>query len=154
MNPEDIAVSYWPDRSARVTRLDQNATEPHYATPGSVGFDIAVLETYKLYMGEAHKFRTGLIIKPPTGHWTLIAPRSSLHKRDLVLANTVGIVDEDYCGPEDELMIVLRNIGMRPVTVEALERVAQGIFLPVCRPTFQPSNASGVSRGGFGSTGR
>lgn len=135
--------------------LDQNALPPAYKSELAAGFDIAVLGGAKIYMGETHKFRTGLIIKPPPGHWTMIVPRSSLQKRGLVLANQVGVVDEDYCGPEDEIFVVLRSVAQHPIIVEPLERVCQGIFIQGCRAQFELLlSTQGRSRGGFGSTGR
>ena len=100
---------------------------------------------------------TGLVIETPPDHMLAIFPRSSTYKKyGLRIGNTVGIVDEDYCGPNDEILLFLWNPGSSPVTVEAGTRLAQGIFIPVTKPTFseiEPSQLGRPSRGGWGSTG-
>lgn len=145
----------WPTvaKEASFMTTSAFAVVPVYKSTRAAGFDIAVINGAKIYPGERIAFQTGLIIKPPANHWTLLAPRSSLQKKNLVLANQVGIVDEDYCGPEDEIIVWLRNVGDRPVEVEAGDRVVQGIFIPSVRANFHYEGMVGKSRGGFGSTG-
>lgn len=141
--------------TVRITRLHNDVTLPTYQTPGSVAFDLAPCETISVGPRETGYARTGLVIATPPGHALLLAPRSSLYKKKgLRLGNTIGIIDQDYCGPEDELMIALWNPGDTSVTVEKGERVAQGLFLRVDRAAWdeQPITTSS-SRGGWGSTG-
>lgn len=148
-------MTEWPTGLTASFQLLTGDTEvPAFKSASAAGFDIAVIEQTEIPAGDTRKLRTGLIIKPPAGHWTMIVPRSSLQKKGLVLANQVGVVDEDYCGPEDEIFVVLRNVTNRPVAVDAGERVVQGIFVKSCRPEFVPEMMAGKSRGGFGSTGR
>jgi dUTP pyrophosphatase len=99
--------------------------------------------------------RTGLIIEVPTGFFLGIFARSSTPlKRGLLVANGVGIVDSDYCGPTDEVMVQLLNIGEGVVHVRKGDRLAQGIVLPTPRVTWEEVEELGVvERGGFGSTG-
>ena len=78
------------------------------------------------------------------------------HRRwdSLPMANCVGLIDQDYCGPNDELLISLYNIGTEPYTVEKYERVAQGMFVPIRKASFEEvDELTGANRGGFGSTG-
>ena len=44
-------------------------------------------------------------------------------------ANGVGVIDPDYCGPEDEVKIAVMNFTREPVTVRAGDRIAQGLSL-------------------------
>ena len=83
------------------------------------------------------------------------AERSSLPlKKGLVVANAVGVIDRDYCGPADEVKVQVMNVGDAPVTIERGERIAQGLILPVTRVQFEEVEAiAAESRGGFGSTG-
>lgn len=145
----------WPRvaKDASFQTINAAAVIPAYKSTLAAGFDIAVIDSATIYPGERRLFHTGLIIKPPLGHWTMIVPRSSLQKRNLMLANQVGVVDEDYCGPEDEILIFLRNLGERPQEVVAGDRVVQGIFIEGVRANFHFEGMVGVSRGGFGSTG-
>ena len=100
--------------------------------------------------------RTGLVIEVPTGHFLAIFARSSTPlKRGLLVANGVGIIDPDYCGPEDEVMIQTLNITEMVVHVKKGDRLAQGIILPAPRVTWNEVTELRTStRGGFGATGR
>jgi len=93
----------------------------------------------------------------PRGHFLGIFARSSTPlKRGLMVANGVGVVDSDYCGPTDEIKIQVLNFTASPVTVNAGDRIAQGVILPFVRAEWQEEEAaaSATSRGGFGSTGQ
>ncbi len=89
----------------------------------------------------------------------IIVPRSGLgHKRGLVLGNLVGVLDADYMGP---VLISVWNRsepGSAAVVIEPGDRIAQLMFVPVVRPTFDVvdefSALSVRGAGGFGSTGR
>ena len=71
-----------------------------------------------------------------------------------MVANGVGVVDQDYCGPHDEVKIAVLNFTSAPVRVAAGDRVAQGMLLPVTRVAWEEAQMlRGESRGGFGSTG-
>lgn len=64
---------------------------------------------------------------------TLVVRSSSGIKKDLILSNTIGVIDADYYnnkGNEGNIGISLRNVGKHPVVIEPKERIAQGIFLP------------------------
>jgi dUTP pyrophosphatase len=97
---------------------------------------------------------TGLVMAIPQGHFLGVFARSSTPlKRGLMVANGVGIVDADYCGPADEIKIEVFNFTAAPVTVRAGDRLAQGVILPFARATWIEAEADAASRGGFGSTG-
>lgn len=100
--------------------------------------------------------RTGLVIEVPSGHCLAIFARSSTPlKRGLMVANGVGIVDPDYSGPNDEVMIQLLNFTDAEVQVQRGDRLAQGIILPVPRITWnEVTTLRDTTRGGFGATGR
>lgn len=85
----------------------------------------------------------------------MVAARSSLYKKKgLVLTNSVGIVDEDYAGPDDLILLSLRNDSELTCHVSKGERLAQGIFVPITRAKFEETTRPLInSRGGWGSTG-
>lgn len=154
MNENDEDFFARMDRpQAGFQKVDDRAIAPEYKSRLAAGFDLAVIESATIYPGEKVRFRTGLVIQPPEGHWTLLVPRSSLSKRGLVLANTIGVIDEDYCGPDDEIIAQLRNVSSIPVHIEAGERVVQGVFIRSCQAVLQPTVMTAPSRGGWGSTG-
>ncbi len=136
-------------------RLHESVPVPMYHTPGACAFDIAVLEAGSLAPGERKLFRTGLVLRVPDNHVLLLTPRSSNAKKGILLANGVGVIDRDYCGPEDEIRLFLYNIGTETYHVTEGERLAQGLFLPVAQATFvEPSSwETQENRGGFGTTG-
>lgn len=141
---------------ARITLLP-GATMPTFGTPGSIGFDLYASKDEVIENGQHKLISTGLIIEPPDGYWMMIASRSSTIKRGLILANGVGVVDPDYCGPADEIKLSLLNVSPVWSYIKQGDRLAQGIFVPV-PPKFSWSLNDGTgggpsSRGGFGSTG-
>jgi dUTP pyrophosphatase len=71
-----------------------------------------------------------------------------------MVANGVGVVDADYCGPADEIRIQVINVTDAPVQVARGDRLAQGIVLPCPRVEWEEvTEIASPSRGGFGSTG-
>ena len=135
-------------------RLSPETPVPEYKTPGACAFDIAVIEEKTLQPGERHLFSTGLVIAVPPDHALLLFSRSSNVKKGVRLSNSVGVIDQDYCGPTDELKCALHNFGNEAYTVQKGERIMQGLLVPIARATFvEQTQASGQDRGGFGTTG-
>lgn len=73
-------------------------------------------------------------------------------KYRLALDNTVGVIDSDYFGADNEghIMIKMTNNGDRELSVAAGEAFAQGVF--VRYGLTDDDDAEGVRTGGFGST--
>src|SRR3989344_4463542 len=114
----------------KIKRLDNAIELPKYHTPESAGFDIAAAEDAIVQPREIKIIRSGLIIEAPPEHFLLIAPRSSLAlKKGLSMPQSVGIIDSDFSGPNDEISLVVYNFTDKPVSVSKGERLAQGIFL-------------------------
>lgn len=138
----------------KIKRLTPDTPMPEYKTSGACAFDIAVIEGGILQPNERRPFRTGLVVKVPEDHILLLAPRSSNAKKGVVLANGIGYIDRDYCGPEDELRAFLHNIGNEPYTVEKGERIMQGTIVPCPTVRFlEEAWGETKNRGGFGTTG-
>ena len=136
--------------SVRIKRIDQDLPLPKYETEGSVGFDILA--------------RTDVTVQPSTielipgniiGYMLVVASRSSTpKKKGLTKPHGFGIIDQDYCGPEDEIKIQVYNFTNQTVEVKRGEKIAQGVFVRV--DTFiweEVEEMKKPSRGGFGSTG-
>jgi dUTP pyrophosphatase len=139
----------------RIRRLHPDVPLPEYQTAGAAGFDLAAARTVVIAPGEVSLIPTGLVIQVPPALFLGIFARSSTPlKRGLMIANGVGVVDSDYCGPDDEVKIAVVNITGAPVEVRAGDRIAQGIFMPAPRVTWdETSELRTQSRGGFGATG-
>ena len=105
--------------------------------------------------GQIALVRTGLVIQVPTGHFLGIFARSSTPlKRGLIVANGVGVIDPDYCGPNDEVKVQVLNFTSAEVQVTRGDRVAQGVVLPAPRVSWQEvTEIREETRGGFGATG-
>ena len=105
--------------------------------------------------GQIALVRTGLVIEVPTGHFLGIFARSSTPlKRGLMVANGVGVIDPDYSGPDDEVMVQVLNFTATEVTITRGDRLAQAVVLPAPRVTWQEvTEIRHASRGGFGATG-
>jgi dUTP pyrophosphatase len=139
----------------RITRLDPTIPLPEAATGGAAGFDLAAAQEVTIPPHQVRLVGTGLVIAVPDGHFLGIFARSSTPlKRGLMVANGVGVVDPDYCGPTDEIKVQVLNFTDEAVTVKRGERIAQGIVLPA--PSVHWEEVAAMvkpSRGGFGSTG-
>ena len=141
--------------SVRISRVRDGISLPQYQTDGAAGFDLAAAETVAVAPGAVALIPTGLVIAVPPGCFLGVFARSSTPlKRGLMVANGVGVVDEDYSGPTDEIKIQVLNFTSVPVVVQAGDRLAQGVILQYVRATWQEEPATGPARGGFGSTGR
>ena len=132
-----------------------NITLPTRATGRSAGYDFRCLEGFTVEPGKTYLLKTGIKARMDDDDVLLIFPRSSLAvKKGLRLTNSVAVIDADYYGNErndGEIMISLFNFTDSPVTIEADERIAQGIFIKY--GITDDDAASGVRQGGYGSTG-
>lgn len=138
-----------------LSRLHASVTVPVYQTAGAAGFDLAASVDMTVAPGEVALVPTGLVIQAPAGHFLGVFARSSTPlKRGLMVANGVGIVDPDYCGPTDEIKIEVLNFTSAPVVIARGDRLAQGVIIPYVRARWVEADADGrATRGGFGTTG-
>lgn len=150
-----ISSQFSATTRVRIKRLNSSVPLPQYETAGSAAFDLAAAADVSVDPGQVALVPTGLVIEVPAGMFLGIFARSSTPlKRGLMVANGVGVVDQDYCGPNDEVKIAVVNFTAAPVRIGAGDRIAQGMLLPINRVTWDEVNEIRVeSRGGFGSTG-
>lgn len=141
--------------TVRIHRLHPDVPLPRYETAGAAGFDLAASHDVVVPAGGLALVPTGLVIAVPEGHCLGIFARSSTPlKRGLMVANGVGVIDPDYCGPEDEVKILALNLTDAAVSVKCGDRIAQGIVLAAPRVEWREiDRAGGPTRGGFGATG-
>jgi len=138
-----------------VFRRDARAVMPAYKTAGAAAFDLSALDAVTIPAGEAVRVPTGLVIKVPDGYFLGVFARSGTASRGLALGNGVGVIDADYCGPDDEVGVLVRNFRSEPMTIAAGERIAQGIVLRCPRAELVEIPRPAIpNRGGFGSTGQ
>lgn len=139
----------------QIKRIDKSLPLPKYETLGSVGFDLFSRKRVQVAPHEIKLVPANVIIKTPPGFMLLIVLRSSTPlKKGLMLANSVGIIDQDYSGKRDEIKIQVYNFTDQKTTIQKGDRLAQGIFVKITKADWQEKdNISTNSRGGFGSTG-
>lgn len=139
----------------RVTRTDKSLPLPKYETPGACAFDVFARESTVIAPKSLGFIPTGLVVCVPEGHTLLLASRSSTpKKKGLLIPHGIGIVDQDYCGPDDEMKVQVWNFTDAPVSVERGERIAQAMLVPIVRCALvDVAPSADKSRGGFGSTG-
>ena len=136
----------------RFTRPD--ADLPTRAHPTDAGLDLAASETTHIAPGVVTLVPTGIAVAIPEGHVGLLASRSSLAtKKSMALANGVGVIDSDYRG---EIKIPIIPLDGCHNLIQAGQKIAQLIIMPIALPTVEvvselPESARGL--GGFGSTG-
>jgi dUTP pyrophosphatase len=137
-----------------IHRVDAALPLPRYATPGSVGFDLLCRVETTVAPGAIAFLPSNVIVRTPPGYALLIVPRSSTARRTgLVFPHGMGVIDQDYCGPDDEILVQVQNTRAEPVTVARGERIAQGLFVPVATASWREvARPDQPSRGGFGST--
>ena len=127
---------------------------PTRSTSGSAGYDFHSPVPFTLNPGEEIKIPTGIRAFMIDGFVMMIFPRSSLgFKYRLQLANSVGIVDEDYVYSDNEghIWIKFVNNGNKRISIEKGDKIAQGIFVPF-GITFDDKTEE-TRNGGIGSTG-
>lgn len=136
-----------------IKRVDQGLPLPEYKTSGAVAFDFIVRETTVIKSHEVGRIPGNVIIKVPAGFMLYVKDRSSTAvKKGLLI--TAGVIDQDYCGKDDEILLQFYNYTDKDVTIERGERVAQGIFVAVeTAEWIESKEMKSKNRGGFGSTG-
>lgn len=122
--------------------------------------DLRLAEDVYLKKGEIGLFSLGVTIKLPKGYEAIVVPRSSLGiKYGVMQLNSMGVIDNSYCGDGDIWKIPLYAI--RDTSIERNTRVCQFRLLPNQRQNLgrikfkeiKQGEENTENRGGFGSTG-
>jgi len=139
----------------KIKRIDRDLPLPVYETNGSVGFDIIAREAREVSPGTVAVVPSNLIVEVPAGYMLVVASRSSTPmKKGLTPPHGFGIIDHDYCGPEDEIGVLVYNFTGEMVVVARGEKIAQGVFVRIDKFEWEEMESmEAKSRGGFGSTG-
>lgn len=139
----------------KIKRFDTSLPLPEYQTQGSVALDLYSRVDMVLPPQAVTKVPLNIAIELPPGHWAMIAARSSLHKKGLMLANGVGVGDSDFSGNNDEYLAALYNFSTQEVVLPKGERIVQLLVLPYTRVEIEGvEELTNSDRGGFGSTGK
>lgn len=153
----------------KIKRLHEDAVLPTYAKPGDAGMDLtAVKASYDDYGNIV--YHTGLAFEIPEGYVGLLFPRSSNCKKNLVLTNSVGVLDSGYRGevtfrfrPHTQGICVASPIGFDLDFAEDCQvyqvgdRIGQIIIMPYPQIEFEEAEELSETErgeGGYGSSGK
>lgn len=118
--------------------------------------DLRCAEDTHLMYGEVKLIPLGIAMQLPEGYEAIVAPRSSTFKKYYVVqTNSVGIIDESYCGDDDEWKMPVLAFKDN-ITIKKNERICQ-FRLIKHQPEIEfveVETLGNESRGGFGSTGK
>lgn len=139
----------------KIKRLDKTLPLPKFETTGAVGFDFIAAKDTKVPPKEIVLISSNNIIEVPSGYMLVVAPRSSTPKKTgLAFPHSIGIIDQDYFGSDDEIKIQVYNFTDKEVMIKKGDKIAQGVFVKIEIATWEEIDQLGKkSRGGFGSTG-
>ena len=118
-------------------------------------YDLRSAEDVELKAGEFKLIRLGVAMQLPKRYEALVAPRSSTFKNfGIIQANSIGIIDESYCGDNDEWRFPA--IALRDTVIHKNDRICQFRIIE-----HQPKHIittvdklNNADRGGIGSTGK
>jgi dUTP pyrophosphatase len=139
----------------KIKRIDKELALPKTHTDRAAAFDLYTRETTKIPARGIGYVPLNNVVATPDGYFLMLASRSGLHKRGLMLANGIGIVDPDFSGDNDEIKGALYNFTDADVVVEKGDRLIQGCFIKVNEWSFEEvEKMPEKNRGGFGTTGK
>ena len=141
---EKIKIKYFTDKIDKLRYIDGK----------SDWIDLRAAETVEFKAGEYKLIPLGVAMKLPEGYEAHVVPRSSTFKNyGLLQTNSYGVIDETYCGDNDQWFVPM--YATRDVIVNLNDRICQfRIMEHQPQIDFQEAEHLGdADRGGFGSTG-
>lgn len=145
----------FPELTEKAKEIYDGIALPKRATTASAGYDFFAPCDIVLKNGKSALIPTGIRAKIRQDYVLTLFPRSSLgFKYRMQLNNTVGVIDADYYGAENEghIMAKITNDALEDVVMEvpAGKGFMQGIFL--CYGITEDDEVSTIRTGGIGST--
>lgn len=139
--------------SIKIKKLHKDAVMPTKAHATDAGYDLYAASTsvdknYNVVYG------TGIAVEIPAGYVGLVFPRSSIASKDIMLSNSVGVIDSGYRG---EIMAKFKRVTGEFNSYQVGDRIAQLIIIPYPEVVFvEVDELSDSDRGvgGYGSTGK
>ncbi len=142
---KNIQIKYFTDKIEKLTYIDGK----------SDWIDLRAAKDMELKAGEYAMIPLGVAMKLPEGYEAHIVPRSSTYKNyGLIQTNHMGVVDESYCGDNDQWHMPV--YALRDTVIHVNDRVCQfRIMEHQPKIVFEEVEAlDAPDRGGFGSTGK
>ncbi len=137
-----------------IKRFDKELPLPRHQTDGAAAFDFTVRGDMTIAPHAVGYVPLNVAIGTPPGSVLLLAARSSLHKKGLMLVNGIGVGDPDFSGDSDEYFAALLNFTDKSVEIKRGDRLVQGMFISLLKFEWKEvESMHGEKRGGFGTTG-
>lgn len=142
---ETIKILYHSDEIEKLRYIDGK----------SDWIDLRAAKEYHLKQFDFALIDLGVSMKLPAGYEMIIAPRSSTYKNfGIIQTNSIGVVDESYCGRDDVLK--MPALALRDTVIHVNDRVCQ-FRIVKHQPVIEfeeVEDLTDASRGGIGSTGK
>ncbi|MDY6328374.1 MAG: deoxyuridine 5'-triphosphate nucleotidohydrolase [Lachnospiraceae bacterium] len=139
----------------KIQYLNDDIKKLEYIDGKSDWIDLRSAERVELKAGEFKLIHLGVAMQLPDGYEAHILPRSSTFKNfGIIQANSMGIVDESYCGPND--WFYFPAIALRDTVIEPNDRICQ-FRIEKHQPQIvfeEVERLENADRGGIGSTGK
>jgi dUTP pyrophosphatase len=140
-----IRIKYFTDKIEKLKYIDGK----------SDWIDLRCAEEITLKKGEFKLIPLGVAMQLPDGYEAHVVPgRSTFKNFRVIQTNHCGVIDESYCGDNDQ--VYMRVLAVRDTQIHVNDRICQfRIFehQPVIEFD-ETDHLDGVDRGGFGSTGK
>lgn len=140
----EIKIKYFTDKIDKLCYVDGK----------SDWIDLRAAETVELKKGEFKLIPLGIAMQLPKGYEAHIVPRSSTYKNfGVIQTNHTGIIDESYCGPNDQWLFPA--LAMRDTVINVNDRICQFRIMEH-QPTIEFASSTleeNTDRNGLGSTG-
>lgn len=142
---ETIQIKYFTDKIEPLKYIDGK----------SDWIDLRAAEDVVLKKGEFRLIPLGVAMKLPKGYEAHVVPRSSTFKNfGIIQTNHHGIIDETYCGDNDQWFMPV--YAVRDTEIHVNDRICQFRIMEhqpaICFERVE--KLTGEDRGGFGSTGK
>lgn len=141
-------------QTIKIKYFDKDLEKLTYIAGKSDWIDLRCAESITLRPGEFRLIPLGVAMVLPEGYEAHVLPRSSSFKNyGIIQTNSCGIIDNTYCGDNDQWMLPV--YATKYVTINKNDRIAQ-FRIENNQPqiTFEEvEHLDNKDRGGFGSTG-
>ena len=141
---KNIQIKYFTDEIEKLTYIDGK----------SDWIDLRAAKEMELKAGQYAMIPLGVAMKLPEGYEAHIVPRSSTYKNyGLIQTNHMGVVDESYCGDNDQWHMPV--YALRDTVIHVNDRICQ-FRIVKSQPEVEfveVEELDAVDRQGFGSTG-
>jgi dUTP pyrophosphatase len=143
-----------PAVTVKIKKLSEDAVIPSYSKSGDAGMDLTITrEIENTSFSVTYGF--GIALEIPRGYVGLVFPRSSIRNQELMLSNSVGVIDSGYRG---EIQATFKKTnGLDSLKYKVGERGAQIVIMPYPNiELIEFKDLGNTERGsdGFGSTGQ